>query len=142
MARSTYQTYLMHSTTGGTYEKLVDIKSFPNMGGTPELLETTTLSDPIQTNILGIQSLDALEFTANYTLEDYKKIRALAGKDELYALWFGGTRVAGVEVPDGSQGKFEFGGQISVFATGGGVNEVTDMTITIASTTPIELVTD
>ena len=31
------------------------------------MLETTTLSDNMQTYIPGVQSLDALEFTANYT---------------------------------------------------------------------------
>ena len=52
---------------GTDYEKLIDIKEFPDLGGDPEMLETTTLSDNMQTYIAGIQSLDALSFTANYT---------------------------------------------------------------------------
>ena len=69
MAISTYKSYLMYKNAS-SWEKLVDIKSFPDLGGTPELLETTTLSDSMTTNIMGIQSLDALEFECNYTLTD------------------------------------------------------------------------
>ena len=50
MAISTYKVYLMHKASAAAdYAKLVDIKSFPDLGGTPEMLETTTLSDPMQT---------------------------------------------------------------------------------------------
>lgn len=143
MAISTYKVFLMKKgNTGDTYEKLIDIKEFPNLGGSPEMLETTTLSDPMQTYIPGIQSLDALEFTANYTLEDFKKLKALDGAEHDYAVWFGGTGEGSTLVPTGSQGKFKFKGQLSVFPTGGGVNEVVGMTITIAPSTPIELVED
>ena len=67
MAISTYKVFLMKKGTGDTYEKFLDIKSFPDLGGAPEMLETTTLSDSMQTYIAGIQSLVALEFEANYT---------------------------------------------------------------------------
>lgn len=140
MARNTYQTYLMYQATGNTFEKLIDIKEYPDLGGTPELLDTTTLSDPVQTNELGVQSLSDLTFTANYTLEDYKRLKALAGKKGIYAVWFGGTRASGVEIPDGSEGKFQFEGALSVFPTGGSVNEITELTITFAASTSIELV--
>ena len=131
MAISTYGISLMHkSGTGSTYTKLVDIKDFPDLGGAPEMLETTTLSDNMQTYIPGIQTLDALEFTANYTLADFKKIKAMEGTDTAFAVWFG---------VDGADGKFEFTGRISAFPVGGGVNEVVGMTITIAPSTPITL---
>ena len=78
MAISTYKVFLMKKgTTGNTYEKLIDIKEFPDLGGDPEMLETTTLSDKMQTYIAGIQSVDAVSFTANYTVDDYKKLVAL-----------------------------------------------------------------
>ena len=137
MAISTYKIFLMKkASTGDTYEKVIDIKDFPDLGGAPEMLETTTLSDKMQTYIPGIQSLDALEFTANYTKEDFTKLKALEGKEESYAVWFGGTE-SGVLTPTGSVGKFEFKGQLSAFPVGGGVNEVVDMTVTIAPSTPI-----
>lgn len=138
MAISTYKIFLMKKvSTGDTYEKVIDIKDFPDLGGAPEMLETTTLSDKMQTYIPGIQSLDALEFTANYTKTDFTKLKALEGKEESYAVWFGGEETGGVLTPTGSDGKFEFKGQLSAFPVGGGVNEVVDMTVTIAPSTPI-----
>ena len=129
MAISTYGIYLMHKVSD-TYEKLIDIKDFPDLGGAPEMLETTTLSDSMQTYIPGIQSLDGLEFNANYTKTDFAKLKALEGKDESYAVFFG---------EEGADGKFEFKGSLSVFPVGGGVNEVVGMTINIAPSTPITM---
>ena len=138
MAISTYKVFLMHkASSGDTYTKLIDIKEFPDLGGEPEMLETTTLSDNMQTYIAGIQSMDGLSFSANYDLTDYKKLKALEGKKESYAVWFGGTESSGVVTPDGSNGKFAFDGELSVYPVGGGVNEVVGMNITIAPSTPI-----
>ena len=132
MAISTYGVKLMYKKAeGSTYEHLIDIKDFPDLGGAPEMLETTTLSDNMQTYIPGIQTLDALEFNANYTLADFKKIKAMEGVDTAFAVWIG---------DDGVNGKFQFNGQISAFPTGGGVNEVIGLTISIAPSTPITLV--
>ena len=137
MAISTYKIFLMKKGSGETYEKFLDIKSFPDLGGAPEMLETTTLSDSMQTYIAGIQSLDALEFEANYTKEDFEKCKAEEGKTGSYAVWFGGTGTGSVVTPTGEHGKFEFDGMLSAFPTGGGVNEVVGMTVTIAPSTPI-----
>lgn len=138
MAISTYKIFLMKKASAGdTWEKLIDIKDFPDLGGAPEMLETTTLSDKMQTYIPGIQSLDALEFTANYTKEDYTKLKALEGQENDYAVWFGGTEEGNTITPTGTDGKFEFKGQLSAYPVGGGVNEVVDMNITIAPSTPI-----
>ena len=138
MAISTYKSFLMVKNSS-TWEKLIDIKSFPDLGGSPELLETTTLSDPMTTQILGIQSLDALEFECNYTKEDYTKLKAMEGTDKEFAVWLGGSEAGGAATPTGSDGKFEFGGQLSVYVNGGGVNEVVNMTVSIAASTPITL---
>ena len=128
MAISTYGISLMCKTEGSTYTKLIDIKDFPDLGGAPEMLETTTLSDSMQTYIPGIQSLDGLEFTANYTKTDFDALKLLEGKEEEYAVYFG---------EDGADGIFEFKGYLSAFPVGGGVNEVVSMTISIAPSTPI-----
>ena len=134
MPISTYGITLMKGTKGTgttiTYEKLVDIKDFPDLGGAPEMLETTTLSDAMQTYIEGIQSAEALEFTANYTKADYTALTAdtIKGQKVPYAVFFG---------TDGTNGKFEFEGYLSVRVNGGGVNEVVGMTISIAPATAI-----
>ena len=138
MAISTYKSFLMVKNAS-SWEKLIDIKSFPDLGGAPELLETTTLSDSMTTNIMGIQSLDALEFECNYSLADYTKLKEMEGTDKEFAVWLGGTESGGVATPTGSDGKFEFNGQLSVYVNGGGVNEVVNMTVSIAASTPITL---
>ena len=138
MAVSTFKSFLMVKNAS-SWEKLIDIKSYPDLGGAPELLETTTLSDPMTTNIMGIQSLDALEFECNYTLADYTKLKEMEGTDKEFAVWLGGTESGGTITPDGSDGKFEFNGQLSVYVNGGGVNEVRNMTVSIAASTPITL---
>ena len=138
MAISTYKSFLMVKNAS-SWEKLIDIKSFPDLGGAPELLETTTLSDPMTTNIMGIQTLEALEFECNYTLVDYTRLKEMEGETKEFAVWLGGTEAGGVITPTGSDGKFEFDGQLAVFVNGGGVNEVVNMTVSIAASTPITL---
>lgn len=139
MATSTYKTFLMHGTGTGTitYEKLVDITEFPDIGGDPELLETTTLSDNMKTFIMGIQNNEGMTFKANFDPTAYQALKALEGSVGKYAVWFGGTESGGDVTPTGAQGKFSFDGEISTHVTGGGVNEVRGMTITIAPTTVI-----
>ena len=49
-AYSTINTVLKTATTStGTYSKLCKIKSYPDLGGAPENLETTDLEDSFQT---------------------------------------------------------------------------------------------
>lgn len=136
MAISTYKTFLMHKAST-TYAKLVDIKDFPDLGGAPEAIETTTLSDGAQTYIAGITSQEALVFNANYTATDYATLKALEGSEADYAVWFGATVSAGVATPTGSDGKFEFKGYLTVTITGGGVNEAVGMSISIMPSTAI-----
>ena len=136
MAISTYKTFLMVKKDDA-FEKLIDIKNFPDLGGTPKMLETTTLSDSMQTYIPGIQSLDGLEFTANYDKDDYDMLKAMEGTDYEFSVWFGGSVAGGVATPTGEHGKFDFSGQLSAFPVGGDVNAVVEMTISIAPSSPI-----
>lgn len=138
MAISTYKAFLMHKNASN-YEKLIDIKEFPDLGGAPEMLETTTLSDRMQTYIPGIQSIDSLEFTANYTLAEYQKLKKMEGTEKEFAIWFGGTEAGDTVTPTGTDGKYTFKGQLSVYVNGGGTNEVVEMTITIA---PSSIITE
>ena len=125
-AISTMGVTLKWGENQNTLTKKIDIKNFPDLGGAPEMLETTTLSDEAQTFIPGIQSMDALEFTANYTKTDYEAVLADEGKELYYALEFG---------EDGSEGVFEWRGQHTVWVTGAEVNSVVEMVISIAPLT-------
>lgn len=155
-ATSSYGTYLMvkgltyssgsWSATSGTtnYVKLCDIKDYPDLGGEPELIETTTLSDKMQTNLLGVQAMETLVFNANYILDDFKKIKALedyiaANGDVDFELWFGNSDLSSTPSPstDATNGEFAFKGSVVVFPLGKGVNEVREMQISIANSTVI-----
>ena len=136
MATSSYKSFLMIQKDSA-YEKLVDIKDYPDIGGSPETLETTTLSDSMQTYINGIQSSEAMEFTINYTSAIFDEIDAMAETETQFAIWFGGTEEAGIVTPTGDEGKFEFKGYISIRVSGKGVNEVREAVISIAPSTVI-----
>ena len=125
MAMNTYGISLKWGTSAEAMEKVVDIKDFPDMLGAPEMLETTTLSDPAVTQIAGIRSASDLTFTYNFTKEDFTKVEADAGKHLFYELSFS----------DGS--KFTWEGEHSSGLPGKGVNEVIEAQIIIAASTAV-----
>lgn len=131
-AYSTINTVLKTATTStGTYSKLCKIKSYPDLGGAPENLETTDLEDSFQTFVPGVQSMDQMEFTANYNPTDYAAVvNAIPseGSELYYELDFG---------TDGAQGKFQWSGTHSVRVSGGDVNAVREMVITVIPSSAI-----
>ena len=133
MAISTIYTFLMKGT-GSTYSKLICISEFPDLGAAPEQIDVTTLCDTSRHFIPGVQANDALTFKAWYTADAYTTLKALAGTDTPYAVWFGGTAA---DTPTGSNGKFSFRGDLRVTVDGGGVNDAVSMTITIYPSTDI-----
>lgn len=137
-ATNTYMTYLMHSTNGTEYTKLVDIVSAPELGKAPDGLDSTTLSDGMKTYIADIVDPGGtLEFEANYSKEDYKKLQEHVGKNEKYAIWLGGAGTLGEVTPDGSLGKFSFEGALSVWLKEQSVSAVRKMGIGITPSTVI-----
>lgn len=133
MAISTYPVLLKYdksATETPDWADVCDIKDFPDLGGSPDILETTTLSDSAKTYIAGIKDQQAIEFTANYDEDDMDDIAALTGTKK-FQLWFGAN---------GASGKFAFSGTISAYVVGAGVNEVVDMKIVIVPSTAITVV--
>lgn len=124
-AYSTIKTVLKYGagTNKPTLTKLCKIKSYPDLGAAPDTIETTDLEDESQTFVKGVQSQDNMEFTCNYTPEDYAAVVATVSDEEgTYQLEMG---------DDGAQGKFTWTGTHSVHITGGDVNAVREMVITI-----------
>ena len=135
---STYQTYLMYrSTTDGTFAKLIDITSFPDLIPPKERIDITSLSDYMRTYINGIGDTSDMSFAANYTPANYQAVNALEGHQYEYAVWFGASGSEGSEIPDGHMGKFTWTGDISAGISGGGVNESVGMTVNCTPATPI-----
>lgn len=136
MAFNSYKTFLMRGI-GGSWAKLIDIKTCPDLEQPPEMLDATTLSDPQRTRTPGIKETSDMQFTANYDLDQYMALKALEGQVIKLAVWLGGTEVNGVPTPTGNRGKFEFESYITVTKNGAGVNEVHEMTITATPTTAV-----
>lgn len=163
--KSTYGTYLKVKVNTGTtekptyeYEILCPITDFPDLGGEPEMLQTTTLGDKAHTYIEGIQSMDALTFTTNlyfggvdtkgsflYIKKNYDSTSDAYDfcidfvKDPV------GTGAAGeTGLPSDNTGnsavllRAEWTGQLAIWVNGGGVDEVVGCTISISPSTPIE----
>lgn len=116
-----------------SFNKLCKIKSYPDLGGSPDLLETTDLEDFKQTFVPGVQTQSELTFTANFNPTDYRAVLAssyeYSNALHAYEVAFG----------DGSKDtsgnatiiqRFRWIGKHSVYVNGNGVNEVREMTIT------------
>ena len=132
----TYKTFLMHQSENN-WLKLVDIKDFPDLFGTPEALDKTTLSNRGRVYESGIEENSAWEFTANYDYDTFKKLRSLKDTEVNYAIWFGGDDDGVTVTPTGVDGKFKCAGKLSVGIVGKGVNEIQEMRISITPSSDV-----
>lgn len=132
MAILSNKAFLMRAENGSTsFTKLLDITSIPDLGGAPDQIDVTTLSDLQTRNINGIQSVSALEFGAWYDKEVYASLQAIAEADQAklqseldtYQVWFG---------ENGVYGKFEWQGKLSVYVGSVESNAAVPMTVTIS----------
>ena len=128
---------------GGEFEstlsELVRIKSYPDLGGTPNTIEITDLTDRMQRFVMGVQSSDALEFTCNYLPDKYETIAAMSDEElavgpDKFAIYFGDTAQGS---PTGSFGKFSFEGTVTVYVNSGDVDAAREMTVTIVPSTKV-----
>lgn len=125
MAKCTNVTYLMHKgASDEAFSKLVDITEYPDLGGAREKLDVTTLSDKKKRTIDGIEDSGDLDFKAWYEKADYQKLLKIqeAGTVDTYQLWFG---------EEGIDGKWEWSGTMSVYATSGSSNAAREMSFSI-----------
>lgn len=148
-AYSTIETYLGMNTWSGTadptystiyastsgeginsFAKLCKIKSYPDLGGSPDMLETTDLEDFKQTFVPGVQTQSELTFTANFNPTDYQAVLSSSYEYDsalhAYEVAFGD----GSKTGSGIIQRFRWIGKHSVHVNGNGVNEVREMTIT------------
>jgi hypothetical protein len=129
MALHTAKTYLFYESGVAVFTKLVDIVGYPDMGSAPNTLDTTDLSaEKMKTKIRGLQESPDLTFECNYDEDAYDLIDGLADTKKKFQLHFG---------TGGADGKFQWEGTVSVFVSGGGVDEVRKMTVTCVAETEI-----
>lgn len=134
---STIGTALMIKNNG-LWEVLVPTTNYPDLGGDVELIEITTLFDKVRRNVKGVQDAGSFAFDALYTAENYARCKQFedAGEQE-FSVWFGGTGEGESYVPTGSDGKFDFKGELSTYVTGNGVNEARGLRVSIAVSSEI-----
>lgn len=126
--KSTIGTILKWGTAVNSLSKVTKIKSYPQLWGAPENLETTDLEDTAQTFVPGVQSVDQMEFTLNYDYTVLTTIKADEGKSLYFELDFG---------TDGADGKFHWQGQLAIYVNEGEVNGVREMTLVVTPSTVI-----
>lgn len=132
---SSINTRLMTKNEEGTaWEEFIKVKETPDLGGEPETIDITDLTDRMERYVPGVQASEALSFTANYTPSAYAKCKAVEGQVKSYAIWFGDPAVSAV---DGTYGAFEFDGTLNVYVNGTAVNDAREMTVTITPSTEI-----
>lgn len=126
------ETYLMvYDTTLNSWRQVICIVDYSDLGGQPELLQSTTLCQvKNHTYITGLQDTDSITFTANYTVSNYTDVLELAGgATHNWALFFGTGRDG---VIDNGNGAFYWPGELSVWKSGQGVNEVSQFQFAIS----------
>ena len=105
--------------------KVENLQEFPDLGGSAEQVDVTTLADGNYVYINGIKDFGTLEFTFLYdnsgTTSNYRVLRA-AEED-------GAVHACKVKFPDTTE--FAFSGMISTAVTGAGVNAALQFVATV-----------
>lgn len=128
---STINTVLKLGGSRADAEKLCKIKSYPDLGGPAEALQTTDFEDFKDTYVPGVETYDTMQFTANYNPEDYKALLANERVPHRYHRLEMGE--------DGDDGIFVWLGSHCVHVAGKNVDEVREMVITCAIESEIKM---
>lgn len=104
----------MYKGTSSSKAKLPNLQSTPELGGTPEKIDVTTLEDSVRQYINGVKDYGDLEFTFLYDGDKsdsaFKTLKAAEGTPDTYTL----------ELPDGT--SFSWMADVSVRMSGIEVN--------------------
>lgn len=134
MGLSTINTVLKLGGSRADAEKLCRITGYPDLQGSPDLIESTDFLDYEETYVPGVKTQDTVEFSANYNPEDFSKLAQNENVlHQYYRLEMG---------EDGDDGIFVWLGSHGVKVNGSGVNEVRTMTITCVPETGIHMEKD
>lgn len=147
---ATINTYFFHfknltaAPTAADFAKadnVVNIKSYSDLGGEPNNLDATTLADKVQKTVNGVQKLEAIKLTSNYTKGDSTKLATLSalGEGEWWAIVMGADASG---APDGHDGIYYWQGGLSYYENGGEVDNVRETTIVISCATAPTLLPD
>lgn len=121
------------ATKSSTYTDIPDLQEVPNLGGSAEKVEVTTLTDSNHRYINGIKDFGDLEFKFLYdNSTETSNYRVLKGLETTGAVTYWQ-----VTFPDGT--KFTFSGQVSTQIDSAAVNSALTFTATITLNSEIEV---
>lgn len=121
------------ATKSSTYTDIPDLQEVPNLGGSAEKVEVTTLTDNNHRYINGIKDFGDLEFKFLYdNSTETSNYRVLKGLENTGAVTYWQ-----VTFPDGT--KFTFSGQVSTEIDSAAVNAALTFTATITLNSEIEV---
>ena len=127
-AHNNIGTILKFGTTASSLSELCKIKSYPQLNGEREQIETTDLTDTSQTFVPGVQSVESMQFNANFTLTTYQALKTNALTDGFFELDFASA---------GAKATWE--GQYDVYVQEGEVNGLVEMTIVVYPSTVVTI---
>ena len=127
-AHNTIGTVLKFGTTAGSLTEMCKIKTFPQLNGEREQIESTDLTDTSQTFVPGVQSVESMQFTANFTVASYTSLKANALTDGFFELDFASA---------GAKATWE--GQYDVYVNEGEVNGLIEQTIVVYPSTVVTI---
>ena len=119
----TKDTTLSYKAAGGALKELTNLQELPDLGGTTEAIEITTLADGAHRYTEGLKNYgESLDFKFLYEKEQFAELNALTDSSE----WT-------ITLPDGA--TCTFSGTSSVKLNGAGVNAVYQYTLAIKPNT-------
>ena len=127
-AHNTIGTTLKFGTTANQLTEMCKIKTFPQLNGEREQIESTDLTDTSQTFVPGVQSVESMQFTANFTVASYTSLKANALTDGFFELDFASA---------GAKATWE--GQYDVYVNEGEVNGLIEQTIVVYPSTVVTI---
>ena len=127
-AHNTIGTILKFGTTAGSLTELCKIKTFPQLNGEREQIESTDLTDSAQTFVPGVQSVESMQFTCNFTLAAYTSLKTNALTDGYFELDFASA---------GAKATWE--GQYDVYVSEGEVNGLIEMVLVCYPSTEVTI---
>lgn len=127
-AHNTIGTILKFGTTANSLAELCKIKSTPQLNGEREQIESTDLTDEAQTFVPGVQSVESMQFTANFTLAAYTSLKTNAMTDGYFELDF---------VSAGAKATWQ--GQYDVYVSEAEVNGLIEMVLVCYPSTEVTI---
>lgn len=114
-------TKLEYSEDGTAWTEVGGVKSIPEMGGSPQTIDVTTLKSLRQESIEGLQQNQSLAFQCVYQGDNFKTLAPLSGNKKQYK-WK-------VTFPDSTTSTFT--GSFTIKTDSYGTNAALSFTITI-----------